>query len=139
MITTHIEDTTSWTVVLIEDDEDNVEMARQVLEFRGATDIHVANNGLEGLSLLKTVKPTFILLDLSMPRMDGWELYSRLRTDPATCHIPIIAVTAHALKSDKDRALSLGFNGYIVKPYSVTTFVEDIKSTLRQHTLETEQ
>ena len=139
MIATHIEDTSAWTVMLIEDDDDNVEMARQVLEFRGATDIHIANNGLEGLSLLKTVTPTFILLDLSMPKMDGWELYSVLRTNPATCHIPIIAVTAHALKSDRERAMKLGFDGYIVKPYSVLTFVEDIKSTLRQHTLVTKQ
>lgn len=122
-------DSAGWTVLLVEDDPDNLEVAQQVLTFYGA-DVHTATNGAEGLRLLSELTPTFILVDLSMPSMDGWEMLRRIRANPATADAPVIALTAHAMRGDKERALEAGFNGYITKPFMLNTFMAEIKRCL---------
>jgi len=124
-------DTKDWTVLIVDDEPDNVGVARKVLAFGGAQ-VHVARNGVEGLAMLDDVRPTFILLDLSMPEMDGWEMLKIVRGNDQMADIPIIALTAHAMSGDKERVLESGFNGYIAKPFRINSFIADIQKCLEQ-------
>jgi two-component system cell cycle response regulator DivK len=126
-----IHDVTTWIVLLVEDDTDNIVLAQQVLSYHGA-EVHIAEDGCKGLEVLKTVKPTVILVDLSMPRMDGWEMVRTMRANPETADIPVIAVTAHAMQESKERALASGFDGYITKPYLISTFVDEVREWLEK-------
>ncbi|MBI5958192.1 MAG: response regulator, partial [Chloroflexi bacterium] len=117
---------TTWTVIIVDDDPDNLTIPKEMLTFLGAQ-VHTAENGVEGMELLATVKPTFMLLDLSMPKMDGWEMIKKIRANPETAGIPAIALTAHAMSGDKERVLEAGFNGYISKPFMLDTFLEEIQ------------
>jgi CheY-like chemotaxis protein len=121
----------NWTVLIVDDEPDNIGVAQKILTFYGAT-VHTAVNGAEGLKVLKTVTPTFILLDISMPVMDGWEMLKHLRADERIARLPVIAVTAFAMTGDRERILEAGFNGYISKPFSLLTFVDNIKDVVRQ-------
>jgi CheY-like chemotaxis protein len=121
----------NWTVLIVDDEPDNIGVAQKILTFYGAT-VHTAVNGAEGLKVLQTVTPTFILLDISMPVMDGWEMLKHLRADERIARLPVIAVTAFAMTGDRERILEAGFNGYISKPFSLLTFVDNIKDVVRQ-------
>lgn len=123
-------DMRDWTVVIVDDEPDNVNVAQKVLTYNGAK-VHIARNGLEGLALLNQVRPTFVLLDLSMPEMDGWEMLRQARSQNLLQGIPIIALTAHAMAGDKERVLEAGFNGYIAKPFRIDSFLADIQACLR--------
>ncbi|MCS6834986.1 MAG: response regulator [Anaerolineae bacterium] len=123
-------DMRDWTVVIVDDEPDNVNVAQKVLTYNGAK-VHVARNGLEGLALLNQVRPTFVLLDLSMPEMDGWEMLRQVRSKNLLQGVPIIALTAHAMAGDKERVLEAGFNGYIAKPFRIDSFLADIQACLR--------
>ena len=125
-----IEDPQSWTVLLVDDDMDNLIVASTVLEFNGAT-VYRATDGVEGLKVLETVTPSLILLDLSMPNLDGWGAFKKIRADERTQSIPVIAVTAHAMTDDEDRVMQAGFDGYIAKPFRIGTFLEVIQDRLR--------
>jgi CheY-like chemotaxis protein len=92
--------------------------------------VHIAHNGVEGMAILQDVVPTFIMLDLSMPEMDGWEMRDRVRSQPHLQHVPIIALTAHAMAGDRDRVFAAGFNGYISKPFRINSFLEEITQCL---------
>jgi CheY-like chemotaxis protein len=126
------QDRSSWIVLIVDDDRDNVGVPEQLLLHFGAT-IHIAEDGQAGLGILETTTPTFILLDLSMPRMDGWEMLVRLRADPRTAPIPVIALTAHAMPADEDRIIQAGFDGYIVKPFMFSTFFDEIARCLSKN------
>lgn len=132
-----IHDITTWVVLLVEDDLDNTALAQQVLLFHGA-EVHTADDGWQGLEILKTIRPTVMLIDLAMPHMDGWELLKAVRSNPETAAIPAIAVTAHAMPEVKERALATGFDGYITKPYSIRALIEDIQSCLENLTCDEE-
>lgn len=119
----------TWTVLIVDDEPHNVGVAEKVLSFNGAQ-VFTAPDGLKGLELLKEVEPTFILLDLSMPNMDGWEMHRTLRTQPKTRSIPVIALTAHAMLGDRDRVMQEGFDGYIAKPFRIGTFLDEIYNCL---------
>ena len=127
MTTNH--DVNGWTVVIVEDDPDNLAVPLKILTHHGAT-VHTATDGLEGLRLLDEVTPTLILMDLSMPNMDGWDMLKKVRDNPAIAHIPVIAVTAHAMQGDEERALAAGFDGYISKPYRLATFLYEVQKCL---------
>lgn len=114
-----------WTALLIDDEEDSLEVARYILEFYGAT-VHIAANGKDGLDLARTLKPDFIISDLSMPELDGWEFINRVQRDRALAGIPVIALTAHAMRGDRERALGAGFHNYLTKPLTVTTFIWEL-------------
>ncbi len=124
-------DAKDWTVLIVDDEPDNLGVARKVLTFGGAQ-VHVARNGVEGLAVLDDIRPTFILLDLSMPEMDGWEMLKIVRGNDQMADIPIIALTAHAMSGDKERVLESGFNGYIAKPFRINSFIADIQKCLEQ-------
>jgi two-component system, cell cycle response regulator DivK len=123
-------DAKDWIVLIVDDEPDNVSVARKILAFNGAT-VHVARNGVEGLAVLATVQPTFVLMDLSMPEMDGWEMLNIMRANQELTRIPVIALTAHAMTGDKERVLEAGFNGYIPKPFRINSFLDEIQSCLR--------
>ena len=118
-----------WTVLIVDDEPDNLKVAQKVLSFGGA-DVHIARNGVEGLAVLENLKPTFILLDLSMPEMDGWEMFERTRANDNFADIPIIALTAHAMTGDRERIESAGFDGYIAKPFRINSFMDDIQNAI---------
>lgn len=123
---------TSWSVLIVDDEPDNLEIVAESLVFFGLS-VKIARNGLEGLDLLKEFSPDLILLDLSMPKMDGWEMRSRVKADPATRDIPVIALSAHAMAGDMERALQAGFDGYLTKPVNIMTILDDIRSTLEEN------
>lgn len=118
-----------WIVLIVDDQPDNLGVPEAILSFHGA-DVHTASDGIEGLAFVEKTIPTFILLDLSMPNMDGWEMLSRLRADPRTENILVIALTAHAMDGDAEVAMAKGFNGYITKPFFLNTFEEEIEKCL---------
>lgn len=120
-----------WTVLLVDDEPDNLGVARKVLNHNGA-EVHIASNGLEGLLVLEEITPTFILLDLSMPEMDGWEMLKVIRDKSNFSMMPVIALTAHAMSGDKERVLEAGFDGYIAKPFRILSLLEDIQHWLSQ-------
>ncbi len=103
------------TVLLVEDNEDNLIIYSTILRFGGYRVIE-AHDGRAAPEAARTMAPHLILMDVSIPYVDGLEVTRRLKSDPATRRIPIIALTAHALPSDRDRAFEAGCDGYISKP-----------------------
>lgn len=128
---THSESSRDWIVLVVDDTPDNLMVAKTVLKFHGAT-VYTATNGEEGLAVLQTVTPTVILLDIRMPTMDGWTMYRAVRENPATTRIPIIAVTAYAMVSDREDILNAGFDGYISKPFDIQHFMDEIGQVIRR-------
>jgi two-component system cell cycle response regulator DivK len=120
-----------WTVLIVDDEPDNLAVASKVLTFGGAR-VYTAPNGVEGLKVLEEIIPSFILLDLSMPEMDGWDMFKHIRANPNTQQIPIIALTAHAMAGDRERVMEAGFDGYIAKPFRLSTFMAEILRCFRE-------
>jgi two-component system, cell cycle response regulator DivK len=120
----------TWDVLIVDDEPDNVGVAEKVLVFNGAR-VRTAGDGVEGMQRLRESLPMLILLDLSMPHMDGWEMLRQIRSNPATANIVVIAVTAHAMFGDAERAIEAGFDGYITKPFRLGEFLPQIKHCLR--------
>ena len=79
---------------------------------------------------MERVKPRFVISDLSMPEMDGWEFLSALKSTVYTQDIPVIALTAHAMKGDRERAMAAGFHNYLTKPLTATTFMDELLTLL---------
>jgi two-component system cell cycle response regulator DivK len=116
-------------VLLVEDVEDNRALARLLLESAGF-EVVEAVTGLEGLALARSTRPDIVLMDLSLPGIDGFEATRRLRADPETAGLLVVAVTAHAMAGDRELALASGFDGYVTKPIDVGTFVGLVKGFL---------
>lgn len=119
----------TWRVMIVDDEPDNLEVVAETLAFRGAQ-VKTAPNGKEALVVLEDFPANLILTDLSMPVMNGWELRARIKSNPQMALTPILAVSAHAIAGDQERALEAGFDGYLTKPLSVPTLIEDIRSVL---------
>lgn len=117
-------------VILIADDERlNQMLARKVLESHGYTCI-VAGNGQEALALAREHHPALVLMDLSMPVLDGWEATRQLRADPDLRHLPVLALTAHAMVGDREKALAAGCDAYLTKPYRPGDLLDRVRSLL---------
>jgi CheY-like chemotaxis protein len=119
----------NWIVLAVDNEQDNLDVVEKVLSYEGAK-VYTAMNGIEGLAMLEIVTPTFVLLDLSMPVMDGWEMLEKLRANQVIKHLPVIALTAHAMDGDRDRALESGFDGYVTKPFRIGTLLAAIQACL---------
>ncbi len=117
-------------VLLVEDNPDNFELVRFLLE-RADYQVLEAHNGQMGLDLARRESPDLILMDLSLPGVDGWTAARELKADPKTASIPLLAITAHTLPGDRNRAFESGFNGYISKPINIQNFAEDIAQGLQ--------
>ena len=116
-------------ILVIEDNEDNLSLIRLLLE-RANYEVVIASDGFTGLELARSEHPDLILLDLAMPEMDGWEVAHKLKSDMITQSIPVIAVTAHALPRDRERAMEAGCDAFIVKPFSVAKLIDEIENLL---------
>ena len=103
------------TVLLVEDNEDNLVIYSTILR-HGGFEVIEARDGRAGIAAARASHPEIVLMDVSIPFVDGWEATRRLKADPETAHIPIIALTAHALASDQEKAYEVGCDGYIAKP-----------------------
>jgi two-component system, cell cycle response regulator DivK len=114
------------TVLLVEDNEDNLVVYRTILEHVGFRVIE-ARDGEEGVSRARQFRPNLILMDISIPKMDGWEATQRLKSDNDTKGIPIIALTAHALEEDRQKALQAGCDGYLAKPVEPRRVVQEVE------------
>ena len=113
------------TVLLVEDNEDNRIIYATALRYAGYTVIE-AITGTQGVHHARTDKPDLILMDISVPELDGWEATALLKADPDTRHIPIIAVTAHALPGDQERSLAVGCDGYLAKPITPAALLGEV-------------
>jgi two-component system cell cycle response regulator DivK len=105
-------------ILVVEDNPLNLKLMRDVLEFHGFQ-VLTAKSGEEGVAVASTSSPDLVLMDLQLPGMDGHEALLRMRSDPRCRAIPVVAVTAFAMKDDIERADEAGFDGYIAKPISV--------------------
>ncbi|MBS1966709.1 MAG: response regulator [Chloroflexi bacterium SZAS-1] len=117
-------------ILLVEDAPDNRNIAELILLDAGHTVVSVGD-GASALSAAASLQPDIILMDLSLPRLDGWEATRRLKQDPATRDIPVIAFTAHALPNDLDRARAVGCSAVIAKPFEIDTFLNQINGFIR--------
>ncbi|HMJ65872.1 MAG TPA: response regulator [Candidatus Binatia bacterium] len=111
----------SLKVLLIEDNPINLELATDLLEGSGF-EVITAQDAEVGVNLARETQPSLILMDLSLPGMDGLEATRALKADPQTAAIPVVAVTAHAMKGDEQKALDAGCEGYITKPIDTRMF-----------------
>ena len=114
------------TVLLVEDNEDNLIVYRTILDHVGYRVIE-ARDGEEGVARARADLPDLILMDVSLPKMDGWEATRRIKADAETRAIPIIAVTAHALDDDREKAIQVGCDGYLAKPVAPRRVVEEVE------------
>lgn len=119
-------------VLLAEDDADIQKVAKMSLKFAGVTDVLVVENGEECLAAAGREKPDVILLDVMMPKMDGYEACRRLKEDPETKNIPIIFLTAKAQQFEVKKGMSLGACGYLTKPFNPMTLHAEIVALLDQ-------
>ncbi|MEE8395428.1 MAG: response regulator [bacterium] len=116
-------------ILLVEDNEMNREMLRRRLARRGHQ-VVTAADGREGLQMAQSEAPDLILMDLSLPVMDGWEATRKIRGGEKTGAIPIVALTAHAMAGDRERALESGCNDYLTKPVDMDQLAETIQRIL---------
>jgi two-component system cell cycle response regulator DivK len=119
-------DSTGEVVLIVDDNERNLRLARDVLRFAGFRTIEAATGG-EGISLALDHLPDVILMDIRLPDVDGAEAARRLKNDPRTARIPVVALTSLAMKGDRDSLLAAGFDGYLEKPISVSEFPEQVR------------
>ncbi len=116
-------------ILYVEDNEDNVYMLKKRLERQGYT-VFVAEDGQQALDMVTTVAPSLILMDLSLPVLDGWETTRRLKDLPQTSGIPVIALSAHAMTGDREKALAAGCNEYDTKPVEFQRLLGKIKQLM---------
>ena len=112
-------------ILIVEDNVDNYELVRFLLE-RAGHDTRWARGGREAIQMSKQEKPDLIIMDLSLPEMDGWTATERIKTDVETNHIPIAALTAHTLPGDRKRALDAGCDGFLSKPINIALLNETV-------------
>jgi two-component system cell cycle response regulator DivK len=115
-------------VLYVEDNEDNVYLLTLNLDLLGGYELLVATDGIEGIATASAEKPDLILMDLNLPGMDGWEATRRLKADPATRNIPIIALTAHAMAGDREKALAAGCDEFDTKPIDFDGLLKKMQS-----------
>lgn len=116
-------------ILYVEDNEDNVFMLTHRLKKRGY-EVVVAGDGEQGLVRANEEQPALILMDLSLPVLDGWEATRRLKSDPATQNIPVIALSAHAMPGDAEKALAAGCDDYDTKPVEMKRLLSKISALL---------
>lgn len=114
-----------WRVLIVDDEPDSLEVASRLLKFAGA-EVSTAINGLDALEKVYVLRPQLIITDLSMPDMDGWGLLEQLKLERNTLEIPVIALTAHTMAGDRERAIAAGFHNHISKPLDPVRFISQL-------------
>ncbi len=119
------------TILIVDDDMDNSDAVRMIFEFHGLN-VQTAASGEECLALLAESIPDVILMDVQMPKMTGYQLIAILRANPAYAHLPVIAISAHAMQGDSELGLAAGFDHYITKPYAVNKLLDIVFAILQK-------
>jgi CheY-like chemotaxis protein len=119
-------------ILLVEDNEMNRDMLSRRLERKGYQ-VVTAVDGEQGIAMVQAEKPDLILMDMSLPVMDGWEATRRIKSSSATRVIPIISLTAHAMAGDREKAIEAGADDYDTKPIEFPRLVEKIETLLKNH------
>jgi len=114
-------------VLYVEDNDDNIYMLTHRLRRAGFT-VAVATDGAAGVAMAASERPDVILMDLSLPVLDGWEATRRIKAAPETRHIPVIALTAHAMSGDREAALEAGCNDFDIKPVDLPRLLDKIRA-----------
>jgi CheY-like chemotaxis protein len=114
-------------ILYVEDNDDNVYMLRNRLARAGFT-VVVATDGVQGVAMAGSERPDLIIMDLTLPDMDGWEATRRIKADPATKHIPVIALTANAMEGDREKALAAGCDDFDTKPVELPRLLDKIRA-----------
>jgi two-component system cell cycle response regulator DivK len=118
-------------ILLVEDNEMNRDMLSRRLQRKGY-EVVLALDGQSGVEMTQTQAPDLVLMDMSLPVLDGWEATRRLKADTATRHIPVIALTAHAMSSDREKAIEAGCDDYDTKPVELMRLLAKIAALLRK-------
>jgi len=119
-------------ILLVEDNEMNRDMLTRRLERKGF-EIVIAVDGKAGIDMASSSNPDIILMDLSLPVIDGWEATRQIKADPATQSVPVIALTAHAMAGDEQKALAAGCDDYDTKPIDLKRLLGKIETLLGKH------
>lgn len=119
------------TILVVEDNEDNRVIYGTMLRAHGFV-VHEATGAEVALTVIRQSRPDLVLMDIGLPTMDGVEATRLLKTDPSTASIPVLALTAHALLSERQRALDAGVDGYLVKPIGVSALIREVERALDQ-------
>jgi CheY-like chemotaxis protein len=115
-------------ILYVEDNDDNIYLLRMRFELTGEHELLVAEDGESGVALARAEQPDLILMDLELPVIDGWQATRRLKADPATRDIPIIALTAHALAGAREQALAAGCDDFDTKPVELQRLLGKIRA-----------
>jgi CheY-like chemotaxis protein len=121
----------STCILVVDDNPINLKLASELLEMEGY-EVLRASDAEEAQSILGEARPELILMDIALPGMDGLALTRKLKSTPGLAHVPIIALSAFAMKGDEEKALASGCDGYITKPINTRTFPTQIKGHLRR-------
>jgi len=116
-------------ILLVEDNEMNQDMLTRRLERRGYQ-VVIAADGEQGIAMASSESPDLILMDMSLPIVDGWDATRRIKSDPATSSIPVIALTAHAMSGDRERAMQAGCDDYDTKPIELPRLLGKVEALL---------
>ena len=119
-------------VLIVEDNPRNMKLVRDLLDHAGYRTLGVSS-AEEGIELARSRRPDLVLMDVQLPGMDGVEALARLRAEPDVGEMPIVALTAFAMKDDRERFLAAGFDEYIEKPLNVREFPEQVSAILGRH------
>ena len=120
-------------ILLVEDNEMNRDMLSRRLQKKGY-EVIIATDGQQGVTLAQAEAPALILMDMGLPVLDGWEATRQLKVAPATRSIPVIALTAHAMSGDREKALEAGCDDFDTKPIEMTRLLEKIEALLARNT-----
>src|SRR5882724_5535807 len=114
-------------ILYVEDNDDNIYMLRSRLT-RAGFEVVIATDGSQGVKMAAAEQPNLILMDLSLPVLDGWEATRRIKAAPETRHIPVIALTAHAMAGDREKAIAAGCNDFDTKPVDMPRLLDKIQA-----------
>lgn len=116
-------------ILIVEDNDKNLKLLRDVLQFKGYQTVE-ATTAEKGLEIARAQQPDLVLMDVQLPGMDGITAFRLLRADPLTKRVPVIAVTASAMKFEQEGIVEAGFEGYLAKPIRVKEFTEEVRRVL---------
>ncbi len=119
------------TVLVVEDNEKNLKLVRDLLRLRGYQVLE-GRTAEQGLRLAAECQPSLVLMDIQLPDLDGASALQRLRADPATARIPVVALTAFAMKEDRERFLAAGFDGYLPKPIDIRALADQVRGFIER-------
>jgi two-component system, cell cycle response regulator DivK len=117
------------TILIVEDNEMNLDMLSRRLKRRGYS-VETARDGRSGVDAAARLLPDLVLMDMSLPEIDGWEATRQIKADATTRHIPVIALTAHAMAEDREKALAAGCDDYYTKPIELPGLLDKISKLL---------